>query len=349
LLHFAFTSLCCVKFVVTSKNTVVTRLIKGEFISFLKPPKIKTNISDLNHTLSTNRIGELLRRKSRKRTEEARKAELAEIERNNILKARGSVRDGASSHQDSDGASSIGGESRVTAPFGLTQRPTLPNIDVELDVSFRPAHAAVMSSSSSSSSTLGRSGPHYVGGSSSASANYYPRSEWSDGPSPLAGSMSDFGTLRSGTGSFSDMHHHPPPPPPLFPFNVHTPLQHPLQHYPAHTGPQHMPSIPQFRPVGVGMSGVGSVGGGGNGSGGGGWPPPMAPLPPIPVNHSYRQMPVSQSPVPQQQQAARADSPSAAGMLNPHIDAWFNAQLRSSSPTSPLPHQQHQPQQSNIS
>ncbi|KAJ3283371.1 hypothetical protein HDU76_008480, partial [Blyttiomyces sp. JEL0837] len=79
------------------------------------------------------RIGELLRKKSRKRTEEARKAELREIEKNNILKARAR----ANGLPDSEYGSAYGSEDgtgvKIAPPLGLTQRPTLPDIDIDLD------------------------------------------------------------------------------------------------------------------------------------------------------------------------------------------------------------------------
>ncbi|KAJ3417004.1 hypothetical protein HDV05_007486 [Chytridiales sp. JEL 0842] len=64
------------------------------------------------------RIGELLRRKSRKRTEAARRAELAEIERNQKA--------GKEYNNTGDGF-------KAPPPLGLTQRPTLPDIEVDLD------------------------------------------------------------------------------------------------------------------------------------------------------------------------------------------------------------------------
>ncbi|KAH9271337.1 hypothetical protein BASA83_006427 [Batrachochytrium salamandrivorans] len=63
------------------------------------------------------RIGELLRRKSRKRIQEARKAEIKEIE--------------ASRHRQING-----GDGKATPPAGLSLRPTLPDIDVDLDSTY---------------------------------------------------------------------------------------------------------------------------------------------------------------------------------------------------------------------
>ncbi|KAH6582316.1 hypothetical protein BASA61_008600 [Batrachochytrium salamandrivorans] len=62
-------------------------------------------------------IGELLRRKSRKRIQEARKAEIKEIE--------------ASRHRQING-----GDGKATPPAGLSLRPTLPDIDVDLDSTY---------------------------------------------------------------------------------------------------------------------------------------------------------------------------------------------------------------------
>ncbi|KAJ1549025.1 hypothetical protein HK405_011051 [Cladochytrium tenue] len=69
------------------------------------------------------RIGELLRKKSRKRTEEARKAELAEIERSNRARQGGYA----------DSESEYSGYNKAAPPLGMTQRPTLPDIDIDLD------------------------------------------------------------------------------------------------------------------------------------------------------------------------------------------------------------------------
>ncbi|KAI9335737.1 hypothetical protein BDR26DRAFT_839249 [Obelidium mucronatum] len=88
------------------------------------------------------RISELLKKKSRKRTEEARKAELAELERIQQLKTRAKNTDGggagkgggaAGEHDsfDPDHPDSI--SFKPAPPMGLTQRPTLPDIDVDLD------------------------------------------------------------------------------------------------------------------------------------------------------------------------------------------------------------------------
>ncbi|KAJ3393644.1 hypothetical protein HDU84_001419 [Entophlyctis sp. JEL0112] len=66
------------------------------------------------------RISELLKKKSRKRTEEARKAELAELERIEKLKARAAA----------DGSEI---SFKPAPPMGLTQRPTLPDVGVDLD------------------------------------------------------------------------------------------------------------------------------------------------------------------------------------------------------------------------
>ncbi|KAJ3236056.1 hypothetical protein HDU78_004860 [Chytriomyces hyalinus] len=74
------------------------------------------------------RISEILKKKSRKRTEEARKAELAELERLQQLKARAKNGDPAAAGHDPDALAF-----KAAAPLGLTQRPTLPDIDVDLD------------------------------------------------------------------------------------------------------------------------------------------------------------------------------------------------------------------------
>ncbi|KAJ3226944.1 hypothetical protein HDU81_007003 [Chytriomyces hyalinus] len=74
------------------------------------------------------RISEILKKKSRKRTEEARKAELAELERLQQLKARAKNGDPAAGGHDPDALAF-----KAAAPLGLTQRPTLPDIDVDLD------------------------------------------------------------------------------------------------------------------------------------------------------------------------------------------------------------------------
>ncbi|KAI8930039.1 hypothetical protein BC831DRAFT_441022 [Entophlyctis helioformis] len=74
------------------------------------------------------RIGELLRRKSRKRIQEARKAEMKEIEANRRRQAA------------NGGGSGGDAESIKTAPpVGLSQRPTLPDIDVDLENDYRGA------------------------------------------------------------------------------------------------------------------------------------------------------------------------------------------------------------------
>eukprot|EP00842_Homolaphlyctis_polyrhiza_P006371 jgi/Hompol1/6735/HPOL_003746-RA len=69
------------------------------------------------------RIGELLRRKSRKRIQEARKAEMKEIEE---------------SRKRAQTAGSVAGSegNKAAAPLGLSQRPTLPDIDVDLDAGY---------------------------------------------------------------------------------------------------------------------------------------------------------------------------------------------------------------------
>ncbi|KAJ3031151.1 UNVERIFIED_CONTAM: hypothetical protein HDU68_006282 [Siphonaria sp. JEL0065] len=74
------------------------------------------------------RISELLKKKSRKRTEEARKAELAELERIQQLKARAKNGQSDAGSVDPDSISF-----KPAPPMGLTQRPTLPDIDVDLD------------------------------------------------------------------------------------------------------------------------------------------------------------------------------------------------------------------------
>ncbi|KAJ3111130.1 hypothetical protein HK100_002798 [Physocladia obscura] len=69
------------------------------------------------------RISEILKKKSRKRTEEARKAELAELERMQQLKVR--------AENGEIDASEI--SFKPAPPLGLTQRPTLPDMNVDLD------------------------------------------------------------------------------------------------------------------------------------------------------------------------------------------------------------------------
>ncbi|KAI8607498.1 hypothetical protein BC830DRAFT_1158665, partial [Chytriomyces sp. MP71] len=71
------------------------------------------------------RISELLKKKSRKRTEEARKAELAELERMAQLKERAK---NGQIDADPDALAF-----KAAAPLGLSVRPTLPDIDVDLD------------------------------------------------------------------------------------------------------------------------------------------------------------------------------------------------------------------------
>ncbi|EGF83407.1 hypothetical protein BATDEDRAFT_34164 [Batrachochytrium dendrobatidis JAM81] len=144
------------------------------------------------------RIGELLRRKSRKRIMEARKAEMKEIEANRR-------RIGA------------GGESKTTPPVGLSQRPTLPDIDVDLDSTYSGSYMRknVTNPPSSYSNINPRSygeapyplqpPPHIVGYTTAPSAysshapsvqqsqtpSQYPRprvvSEYAYSPAPAAG------------------------------------------------------------------------------------------------------------------------------------------------------------------
>ncbi|KAJ3106455.1 hypothetical protein HDU96_008217 [Phlyctochytrium bullatum] len=109
------------------------------------------------------RIGELLKKKSNKRKEEARRAELAEIERANLLRKRGKndpggnpASDGA--YSESGHGSGPGGERVVAAPLGLTQRPTLPDIDVDLDAPMMKA------SSTLNGPTAGGPGGYYPPG-----------------------------------------------------------------------------------------------------------------------------------------------------------------------------------------
>ncbi|KAJ3210855.1 hypothetical protein HDU67_004956 [Dinochytrium kinnereticum] len=126
------------------------------------------------------RIGELLRKKSRKRTEEARRAELAEIERNQIMRRRG----GGGETYGSDGGSEVGESRNVAAPLGLTQRPTLPDIDVDLDAPMMKNGGGTYAQSEFGGSTM--YAPSSVGGN--------PRNPYGGGyggPPPMPGGFSD--------------------------------------------------------------------------------------------------------------------------------------------------------------
>ncbi|KAJ3099933.1 hypothetical protein HDU97_002665 [Phlyctochytrium planicorne] len=97
------------------------------------------------------RIGDILRRQSKKRTEAARKAELKEYERKRLALANGL--------RDPDVESELGS---AAPPLGMTQRPTLPDIDVDLDVPLSPASTAHSKASGGSHGfdSFGRLGPH---------------------------------------------------------------------------------------------------------------------------------------------------------------------------------------------
>ncbi|KAJ3194701.1 hypothetical protein HDU82_002364 [Entophlyctis luteolus] len=69
------------------------------------------------------RISELLKRKLRERTNEARVAELADLERNAQMRAR----------MEAMGADTKGITFQPAPPLGMQARPTLPLIDVDLD------------------------------------------------------------------------------------------------------------------------------------------------------------------------------------------------------------------------
>ncbi|KAJ3160765.1 hypothetical protein HK101_000873 [Irineochytrium annulatum] len=115
------------------------------------------------------RIGEILRKKSRKRTEQARRAELAEIERNNKRRAAAA---------DSDAGSEAGEYFKPAPPLGMTQRPTLPEIDVDLDAPVRPGYAG---------SDIGGSQYGGTGGFNDAGSDYgsaYGRGGGRGGPPP---------------------------------------------------------------------------------------------------------------------------------------------------------------------
>ncbi|KAJ3086587.1 hypothetical protein HK102_012871 [Quaeritorhiza haematococci] len=89
--------------------------------------QIRGNLKEYCCHKIDKRIAELLKKKSRRRMEEARRAELAEIERAQADKMRGMYSDDASEY----GGSTSGKQARP--PLGMKQAPTLPNVDVDLD------------------------------------------------------------------------------------------------------------------------------------------------------------------------------------------------------------------------
>ncbi|KAJ3210856.1 hypothetical protein HDU67_004957 [Dinochytrium kinnereticum] len=118
----------------------------------------------------TVEIGDLLRRQSRKRTEEARRAEFKEYERKRLALANGI---------DENVESELGS---AAPPLGMTQRPTLPDIDVDLDVPLTTSSPSL----STFQASIYSSGPRYPSSHRGQPYFCYPHN--------LADASGDFGT-----------------------------------------------------------------------------------------------------------------------------------------------------------
>ncbi|ORY45115.1 hypothetical protein BCR33DRAFT_716454 [Rhizoclosmatium globosum] len=110
----ALTTIVLATFTITMWFISFVVIVVAFFMYFPLLYIIRGNLKEYVCHKIDKRISEILRKKSKKRTEEARKAELAEIERN------GEIEDDQVSY-------------KPAPPLGLTQRPTLPEIDVDID------------------------------------------------------------------------------------------------------------------------------------------------------------------------------------------------------------------------
>ncbi|KAJ3309726.1 hypothetical protein HDU76_003537, partial [Blyttiomyces sp. JEL0837] len=284
------------------------------------------------------RIGELLRKKSRKRTEEARKAELAEIERNNILRAR-AARNGG--YADSDGGSEYGGGStgdlpkKTAPPLGMTQRPTLPDIDVDLDAPPVPMHMQKMYGGGGGS---GYAGSEYGG----TDYNYDMMSEYGGGASGRGGPGSEYGGSVGPGMHHRHGHGHGP--------QHFVPVMAPGPGYQQHGGMMNMPPPPPQSEFGTLRSNSSN---GANGSSYGGAPPPPRPVmygngayPPQmmtsrqggampPAGYPGRPASPGMHPLPPPQMGINGGRPGPNGYApvpvggavgSSHVEAWLNSQ-----------------------